>query len=150
MFLIKSHQDLPQGELLRREERLRKAFFCAKKHKKSFSQSFVSLCNLPWGKVSPHKNKKRFSSSFFSLWKLSLRQILMNFDLGHFPFFSESFFLCVIYPEGRSVCINTQKFLSQSFFSLWKLSLRQILKNFHLGHFMFFSLSLFSLCGSTS
>ncbi len=27
--------------------------------------------------------------------------------------------------------------------------MRQIIKNFHLGHFMFFSLSLFSLCGST-
>ncbi len=149
MFLIKSHQNLPQRERLRREERPRKPFF-VQKHKNSFSQSFFSLCNLPWGKVSPHKNKKRFSSSFFSLWKLSFRQILMNFDLGHFTFFSQSFILCIIYPEGRSVRINTQKVLSQSFFPLWKLSLRQILKNFHLEHFMFFSLSLFSLCGSTS
>jgi hypothetical protein len=67
----------------------------------------------------------------------------MNFDLGHFPFFLLVFFLCVIYPEGRSVRINTQKGLSWSFFSLWKLSLRQILKNFHLGHFIFFLLVFF-------
>ncbi len=118
-----------------------KPFLC-KKHTKSFSLSFFSLCNLPWGKVSLYKNKKRFSSFFFSLQNLSLRQILMNFNfnLGHFTFFSQSFFLCVIYPEGRSVRINTQKVLSQFFFSLWKLFLRQILKNFHLGHFMFFFL----------
>ncbi len=94
MFLIKIHKDLPQGELLQREERLRKTFFVQ--------------CNLPQGKVSRHKNKKDFSSSFFSLWKLSLRQILMNFDLGHFTFFFSSFYLCVIYPRGRSVRIMIQ------------------------------------------
>ncbi len=128
----------------------KKNLFCAKKHKKVFL-SLSSVCVIyPRGRSVRLKTKKRFSSSFFSLWKLSLRQILMNFDLGHFPIFSQSLFLCVIYPQGRSVRLNTQKGLSQSFFSLWKLSLRQILKNFHLGHFMFFSLSLFSLCGSTS
>ncbi len=76
----------------------------------------------------------------------------MNFDLGHFTFFSQSFFLCVIYPEEGQSEINTQKGLSQSFFSLWKLSLRQILKNFYLEHFMFFFFILFffSLYGSTS
>ncbi len=36
MFLIKSDEDLPQGELLRREERLRKTFF-VQKTQKSFS-----------------------------------------------------------------------------------------------------------------
>ncbi len=62
------------------ERRKTKKNLFVQKTQKSFSSSFLSLCNLPWGKVSPHKNKKRFSSSFFSLWKLSLRQILMNFD----------------------------------------------------------------------
>jgi hypothetical protein len=31
--------------------------------------------------------KQGFSLSLFSLWKLSLRQILFNFVLGHFTFF---------------------------------------------------------------
>ncbi len=41
-------------------------------------------------------------------------------------------------PRGRSVCIKNRIFLS--FFSLWKLSLRQILMNFDLGQFAFFLL----------
>ncbi len=92
-FVIFMQNDLPLGQNTQREERLRdkkenvfnqkslgsasrrtstgrreKPFFCAKNTKK-FTQSFFSLCNLPQGKVSPHKNKKRFSSSFFSLSK---------------------------------------------------------------------------------
>jgi hypothetical protein len=97
MFLIKSHKDPPQGELLRREERLRKTFFVQKKKK-----NFLSLSSL-----------------------------------------------CVFYPGGRSVCIKTK----MVFFVLL-LSVEALLeadpKEFSFGTFnVFFSLSLFSPCGST-
>jgi hypothetical protein len=92
MCLIKIHKDLPPGELLQREERLRKTFFVHKNTKNVFLR-LSSLCVIyPRGRSVRITTKKGLSSSFFSLWKLSLRQILMNFDLGLFPFFSESFF----------------------------------------------------------
>ncbi len=108
--------------------------------------SLSSLCVIyPGGRSIRIKTKQVFFVFLLSVEAL-LEADPNEFDLGHFPFFSQSFFLCVIYPEGKSVRINTQKGLSQSFFFLWKLSLRQILKNFHLGHFMFFfSQSFFSL-----
>jgi hypothetical protein len=62
--------------------------------------SFFSLCNIPTGESqSTRKHKTDFSESFFSLWILSLRQILLNFDLGHFAvFFFKSFFsLCKVF-----------------------------------------------------
>ncbi len=112
-----------------------------------------------------------YSQSFFSLCILSLRHILINFDLGHFIFFSQSFSLCVIYPRGRSVCIKAEKrfilfflhsmkalleadpnefsfetfyvFFSQSFFSLWKFLLRQ--KRIQIEEIFHFVLSFSSL-----
>jgi hypothetical protein len=59
MFLIKSHEDLPQGELLQREERLRKTFFCQKTQKNILSLS--SLCVIyPGGRSVRIKTKKVF------------------------------------------------------------------------------------------
>ena len=136
MFLIESHQDLPQGELLRREERLIKTSF-VEKTQKSFSQSFFSLCNLPYGKVSLHKNTTGFSQSFFSLWEFSLRQILMNFDWVIFLYSLSLSSLCVIYPTGRAVHIKEQKRFSYFFFLL-RFSLKQILLKFDFEHFPFF------------
>ena len=91
-----------------------------------------------------------FSQAFFSLWKLTLMQILMNFDLGYFPLFSLSLSslslssLCVIYPRGRSVHKKKKQYnaIVLSKFSLW-----QTLMKFVLGQLNFsFSQSFFSLC----
>ncbi len=58
---------------------------------------FVCGLILPSGRLhkvkKDIKTQKGFSESFSSLWKFSLRQVLMNFELGHFTFFS----LCVCY-----------------------------------------------------
>ena len=153
MSQIKILQDLPQGEPPQREERLRKT--C------DFMQS-----DLPLGQNTQREERLREKRKMIlikSHQDLPQGELLRReerlrktfFVKKHKRVFLSLSSLCVIYPGERSVRINTQKGLSQSFFSLWKLSLRQILEfsefqNFHLGHFMFFSLSLFSLCGSAS
>ncbi len=105
MFLIKGHQDLPQGELLRGEERLRKNFFDQKKHKKAFL-SLSSLCVIyPGGRPVRIKTKKVFFIFLLSVEAL-LEAVPKEFSFGAF-----------------------YVFFSQSFFSLWKYFLRQILMN---------------------
>jgi hypothetical protein len=52
----------------------------------------------------------RIHYSFFSLGKVSLRQVLMDFDFGHFTLFSWSFFsLCNLYLKSKLVDVSKHR-----------------------------------------
>ncbi len=133
MSQIKIQQDLPQGELPQREESLRKTLFCdfmrtdlplgqnTQREERLREKRKMFLIKILLGSASMRTSTERRKTK---KKKLSLRQILMNFDLGHFTFFSQSFSLCVIYPRVRSVRLMIQN-------------------NFHLEHFTFFLLVFF-------
>ena len=139
-----------QGELLRREERLRKTFFVQKNTKKVFL-SLSSLCVIyPGGRSVRIKTKK-----VFFIFLLSV-EALLEADPNEFWFRTFSFFLLVFFslcnlPWGKvSPHKNTKRFILVFLLSVEAL-LEADPKEFSLGTFyVFFSLSLFSLCGSTS
>ncbi len=136
---------------------------------------FFSLCNLPWGKVSPHKHKKRFilvfllslealleadpkefsfgtfylffSLSLFSLCGSTSRDSSNEFDFVNFPYYSYFSSLCVKYPQEK---FRPHKNTKQIFLSLSSLcGFSPWGRSYWLliwDILCFFSLSLFSLC----
>ena len=94
-------------------------------HLTFFSLSLFSLCGIYPREGLPNKITKRFILVFLLSVGALLEQILMNFDSGYFNFSSsQSFFSLCNLPQGKiSQHKNTKKGFTQSFFSLWKLSL---------------------------